>query len=76
MAESIRRQLALVLMASLLALAAPSSVADTKEVIEAGASQALARLRAHSPAAGELVDKAARRAGVPGRGENGLRGGR
>ena len=58
MAESIRRKLALVLVASLLALAAPFSVADTKEAIEAGASQALARLRAHSPAAGELVDKA------------------
>lgn len=58
MADSIRRNLALVLMASLLALAAPFSVADSKETIDANTIQALARLRAHSPEAGELVDKA------------------
>jgi lipid-binding SYLF domain-containing protein len=58
MADCIRRNLALLLIASLLALAAPFSVADTREAIEAGSSKALTRLRALSPEAGELVDKA------------------
>lgn len=58
MADCMRRKLALLLVASLLALAAPFSLADSKETIDSGVSLALERLREHSPEAGGLVDKA------------------
>jgi lipid-binding SYLF domain-containing protein len=58
MAESIRGKVLPALVALLLVLGAPSLYADSRETIDAGVSQALQRLRAHSPEAGELVDRA------------------
>jgi lipid-binding SYLF domain-containing protein len=46
------------LLALLLALGAPALWADSKEKIDAGAAEALVKLRAHSEVAGELADKA------------------
>ena len=47
------------LLGLLLLLPAPLLWADTRAVIDAGSAEALLKLRAHSTAAGELVDKAA-----------------
>ncbi len=58
MARAICARLLAALALPLLLLAAPSLYADSKEKIDSGASQALQRLRAHSPSAGALLDEA------------------
>ena len=58
MARAIRARLLAALVVPLLVLAAPSLYADSKEKIDSGASQALQRLRAHSPHSDTLLDQA------------------
>jgi len=48
-----------VIITLLLLLPAPLLRADSRAVIDAGAEEALVKLRAHSPQAGELLDRAA-----------------